>query len=344
MSFYKKSCLLSLAFASPCISFAQSPNEKDASTSKLGELTFFQDENAFYNDVSLSFAKETYKSEYTSGSTYIKSYNGKEEKNSILITEFLSYSFKKNHALGLELSYGSENYKYSYDKTYYDFPLNENESNLTAKKNGFYNPRFSYKFRIIEQIKNDKPINLDLLAKFSPNLLPAKNATYAINDSKNGTVASGNTAVIVGASISQKIGSFNWLVNANLKYVGETKKTETYNDSNSTSDPFIEFLIASNGQYYFNSIIGLDFGISYHLIPEITAKNDRIFGKIVSEPRNETKVSLGLNLNVIENKLNIYSEINAYAGNAYNQNYYNTNYTVKETQGREFIFGAKFTF
>ena len=61
MSFYKKSCLLSLAFSSPCISFAQSPNEKDTSKPKLGELTFFQEENTFYNDVSISAAKETYK-------------------------------------------------------------------------------------------------------------------------------------------------------------------------------------------------------------------------------------------------------------------------------------------
>jgi len=335
MSFYKKSCLLSLAFASPCISYAQSQNEKDTSKPKLGELTFFQEENTFYNDVSLSFAKETYKEEYTGGSTYTISYNGNYEKRTTSITEILSYAFKINHALGLELSYGSVNNKYSYNQTYYDFfykmPMDINGSNLTSKSNGFYNPIFSYKFRIIEQIKNDKPINLDLLAKFSPNLLPAKNASEEINDSKNGTVASGNTSIKVGAALSQKIESFNWLVNANLKYVGETKKTETYNDSTDTSDPFIIFLLACNGQYYFNSIIGLDFGIAYQFIPEISVKNDKRIGKYTSESRNETKVSVGLNVNAIENKLNFYSEVNAYAGNAYNQNYYNTNYTVKET-------------
>ncbi|KAB8040881.1 hypothetical protein GCL60_02835 [Silvanigrella paludirubra] len=348
MSFHKKSCLLSLAFASPCVSFAQSQNEKDISKPKLGELTFFQEENTFYNDVSLSFAKETYKEEYTSGSKYTISYNGNYEKNTISMTEFLSYSFKKNQAFGIELSYGSVNYKYNYDKTSYDFvnnyPTSFSSSNLTANSNGFYNPIFSYKFRIIEQVKKEKPINLDLLAKLSPNLIPAKNISYDINDSKNGTVASGNTSIIAGATLSQKIESFNWLTNANLKYVGETKKTETDNDSTSTSDPFIAFSLAGKGQYYLNSVIGLDIGIFHQYIPEITIKNDKSTSKYVSESRNETKVSLGLNLIAIENKLNLYTELNFYAGNDYNENYYNTKYTIKETKGREFIFGAKFTF
>ncbi len=348
MSFYKKSYLLSLAFASPCISHAQTANENDSSKPKLGELTFFQDENTFYNDVSLSFAKETYKEEYTSGSTYTISYNGNYEKNTTSMTEFLSYSFKKNHAIGLELSYGSVNYKYSYNQRYYDFfdkqDRDINRTNLTANSSGLYNPIFSYKFRLIEQIKNDKPVNLDLLAKFSPNLLPAKNVSYDENNSKNGTVASGNTSIIVGAVLSQKIESFNWLVNANLFYVGETKKTETDNDSTSTSDPFIAFSLAGNGQYYFNSVIGLDFGIAHQFTPEITIKNDKRTSKYVFEPRNLTKISLGLNVNAIENKLNLYTELNAYAGNDYNEKYYNTNYTVKETLGREIIVGAKFIF
>jgi hypothetical protein len=334
---------------------------------RLGQISFFQKEKTFYNNLYFSGYQNTYKvklldKNYHTTPNDITAYKENYEDNGAMISETISYSFFKNHLLGFNLQYASETNKLSISQTINNTYSTTNDNYETTTK-GFENPIVFYGIRILEQKREEKPLNLDLKIAFSPNVFESKTAVYATSASnrKEGTVASGNSNIAGGLTLSQNISSFIWSTNLSATYVSETKQKNTYTGYNNKVDAYPYFSIGGDGQYYFSEFIGLDFGLHLSFIPStnktyenngnsydnsgnLQLKNSSI------ESYTAAKISLGLNLNPILNKFNLYIMINGYGTSDYNMKVkYNQvgsispeeNYKISENSSGEVIIGIK---
>lgn len=359
----QKKLFYTLILLAPMTNHAQENEKKDSrGVNKLGQLSFFQEQNTFYSDTYISIFKNKMTHEYLSTNysatnviRTIKSFENEGYK----LSESISYSFFKNHLVGFNIIYANERSEYDTTRTInYSYTILSDK--YETKNKGFENPILYYKFRMFEQKKDDKSLNLDLVVDFSPDVFESKIGTYAISDPDEGTVASGNTKIGGGLTLSQNRGAFIWKADGQITYVTETTQKIVDGTYNKKTDPYAYFVLGGNGQYYFNDFIGLDFGLRFTSTPELnTNYSDNGSGNIqlkniISDSYVNTQLDLGLNVNAISNRwLTLYVKLIGNTTNDYNVKIKYTQvgsfipedkYKVKDRSGSEILFGIKFLF
>ncbi|APJ03636.1 hypothetical protein [Silvanigrella aquatica] len=272
-----KSCFSAFFVALiPCLAHAQ--NEVSNSP-KLGQLTFIPEENMFLSESVLTVFKNTHETEYQSRSS-----SRQYEVNGVRLGETFSYSLKKNYILGINLDY--------YNKTE-KLTITNSSYGTHSRNSGFENPKFFYLNRYNEQNKDSSKFNLDFIAQLSPDLIKPK----------EDAVASGNTQFALGVVLSQNRNAFIWNAKSHLTYIGKT----SFENSQTQIDSYITFQLGGNGQYYFDELLGVDFGINLNFIPKKYGSSD--FVDTSYESRIKSDVYLGLNYNAIPNKMNLFANI-----------------------------------
>ena len=251
-------------------------------TTNFSKVNYFPAEETFLNETSLSFLTDKFTQKYPNHTSY------DNKKNETKLNISLMYSFLKHHLIGIEESYST---------------VTESVEGVSTNfvSSGFSNPNIVYAYRAL--IEKDHGLNIDIVAKVSPNMITAKDPT--ITD--NGNVASGSNNFLVMAKFSGEYGKWVWSGSPIIQYIGQRSSQNATTHNVYTTDSYMTYGLNGQGQYYFYNNFALDFGTGFTYLP-VSSFHD-ITGVGKHDSRTSSWMNVGVNYIAILDELDFFAAL-----------------------------------
>lgn len=182
-------------------------------------------------------------------------------------------------------------------------PFSEAKHDLVAggetvrKSTGWADPSFNVTWRALDQAV--QPVNLDLFASYSPDLIDARAAT----NQDGGTIARGGQAGTVGVALSHVTRSFTIYGSFAADLFGRQKidnpQTAAFNSIGSRTG----YTLALNTQTRFNDLLSLNAGVSRIWNDNAEVTNSAAALTHLNEPGDVTDVHASLNYHIVPNRV-----------------------------------------
>ncbi len=175
------------------------------------------------------------------------------------LSQSLEYGISDRFSVGLSGAYQLNTVETEYPQL---------GSSQTAHNNGFSNPTLNATWRIIDQAKR-KPVDVDLLLAYSPNVISAKSGVSG----NNGNASNGRHVVSFGAAVGREMKKMSLKAQASGIYNGECSYQFLGNDHDYRVDSAMSYNLTLSSQVRFTNRFSLNAGMGYTLADDTNGRD-----------------------------------------------------------------------
>jgi hypothetical protein len=165
----------------------------------------------------------------------------------------------------------------------------------TYDSSGFSDPTFGATYRVLDQAAN--PVNLDLFATYTPDLIDAKVATA----DESGSLSSGGQAGSVGAAIGQEMRDFSIRGSMSAVFNGSRKAIDLADNSAVRTDAVTNYVASLQTQTRLTDRFSVNAGFTYTFDNNQNVTNTANGITHVSAPGDIASLGLALNYHLVPN-------------------------------------------
>jgi hypothetical protein len=165
----------------------------------------------------------------------------------------------------------------------------------TYDSSGFSDPTFGATYRVLDQAVN--PVNLDLFATYTPDLIDAKVATM----DESGSLSSGGQAGSVGAAIGQEMRDFSIRGSMSAVFNGNRKAIDLTDNSAVRTDAVTNYVASLQTQTRLTDRFSVNAGFTYTFDNNQNVTNTVNGITHVNTPGDIASLGLALNYHLVPN-------------------------------------------
>jgi hypothetical protein len=165
----------------------------------------------------------------------------------------------------------------------------------TLDSSGFSDPTFGATYRVLDQAVN--PVNVDLFATYTPDLIDAKVATL----DESGSLSSGGQAGSVGAAIGQEMRDFSIRGSMSAVFNGSRKAIDLTDNSAIRTDAVTNYVASLQTQTRLTDRFSVNAGFTYTFDNNQNVTNTVNGITHVNTPGDVASLGLALNYHLVPN-------------------------------------------